>query len=70
MVGRIKIFLGELCPFSAFVMLKAAFSEHQLIKISIAHMYIKTEVDTKMIQQQWVQPQMKLVYGNSMKITI
>ena len=33
-------------------------------------MYIKTEVDTKMIQQQWVQPQMKLVYGNSMKITI
>ena len=33
-------------------------------------MYIKPEVDTNMIQQQWLQPEMKLVQGNQMKITI
>ena len=40
-------------PFNAFFILKIIFSKHQLIKISITHMYIKPEVDTKMIQQQW-----------------
>ena len=43
----------------AFVILKTTFSKYQLIKISITHVYIEPEVDTKIIQQQWLQPQMK-----------
>ena len=48
-----KLCSGERWPFNAFFILKIIFSKHQLIKISITHMYIKPEVDTKMIQPQW-----------------
>ena len=43
-----NISLGELRPFSAFVMLKETFGKHWLIKISVI---IKSEVE-KMIQQK------------------
>ena len=42
-------------------MLKTTFSNYELIKTSIAHVYINPDADTKMIQQQWLQPQMKFV---------
>ena len=45
----------------AFVMLKTTFSKHQLIKINITNVDINPEVDTKMIQEQWLKPQTKPV---------
>ena len=59
--GEYKLCIGGLCPFNTFFMLKTTFSKHQLIKISITHVYIKPKVDTKMIQQKWIQEQRKLV---------
>ena len=53
---------------NAFVMLKATFSKYHLIKISITQVYIKSEVDTKIIQQQWEQPQMKPVGSLGRKV--
>ena len=49
MLGEYKFALEELGPFTAFVTLKTTFRKHQLIKISITHVYIKLEFDTKMI---------------------
>ena len=54
-----KFWLGELWLFNAFVMLKRTFSKHQLIKISITCVYIKPESKKKMLQQKWLQQQMK-----------
>ena len=42
-----KLCSAELWPVNAFVMLKTTFSKHQLIKISIIHMYIKPEFKKK-----------------------
>ena len=36
--------MGEILPFSAFVMLKTTFSKHWLIKTNMTFAYIKSEV--------------------------
>ena len=52
-----------------FVMVKIRFSNHRLIKIGMIYLYRKPEVK-KIIQQQWLQLQMKLVLDDYMKIAI
>ena len=67
--GELIFFLSNLWPFDVFVMLKTLFSKDWFIKILLTCLYMNTEVK-KILQQQWLQLQMKLLLGDYMKFAI
>ena len=46
------------------------FSKHQLVKFCIRYVYIKLEVDTKIMKQQWLQVENYYLMGGGMAFLI